>query len=135
MSLAKASSSRASSSTLKRRSDDGVVDYEESIETIEYADGATPAKIPLLSSGKDLMDNFGGSTKIFKQHLPHNTLFMVTGLKAVEVHGTDQAVYMDAKLLMQAVHEEDHLNDGGMTPNDDEEEQPERDERIIITNF
>ena len=70
MSLAKASSSRASSSTLKRRSDDGVMDYEESIETIEYADGATPAKIPLLSSGKDLMDNFGGQQKSLKNIYP-----------------------------------------------------------------
>ena len=56
---------------------------------------------------RKLMDNFGGSTKIYKQHLPHNTLFEVTNLRTVDVHGTDQAVYMDAKLVMQAADEED----------------------------
>ena len=45
-------------------------DFEETVEsTIEY--GPTVPKVKNVMSGKDLMDNFGGSTKIYKQHLPH----------------------------------------------------------------
>ena len=81
-------------------------DFEETVEsTIEY--GPSVPKVKNVMSGKDLMDNFGGSTKIYKQHLPHNTLFEVTNLRTVDVHGTDQAVYMDAKLVMQAVDDEE----------------------------
>ena len=40
-------------------------DFEESLEsTIEY--GPTVSKVKNITSGRDLMDNFGGSTKIFK---------------------------------------------------------------------
>ena len=54
--------------------------FEESVEsTIEY--GPTVPKVKNITSGRDLMDNFGGSTKIFKQHLPHNTLFEITNLR------------------------------------------------------
>ena len=126
--MAKASTSRAT----KRRSDDSGNQCEESVETIEYEDGPTAPKVSLLTSGSDLMDNFGGSTKIAKQHLPHNTLFLVVWLKTVEVHGMDQAVYMDAKILMQGVQENDDEEQGNSTPNDDEEPQ---DERIIVSDF
>ena len=84
-------------------------DFEETMEsTMEY--GPTAPKVKNVVSGKELMDNFGGSTKIFKQHLPHNTLFEVVNLRTVDVHGTDQAVYMDAKLVMQAVDEDEEAD-------------------------
>ena len=72
-------------------------DFEETMEssTIEY--GPTAPKVKNIVSGKELMDNFGGSTKIYKEHLPHNTVYEITNLRTVDVHGTDQAVYMDAK--------------------------------------
>ena len=95
--------SLAKKASRKRHADDE--DFEETVEsTIEY--GPTAPKVKTVTSGKDLTDIFGGSTKIYKQHLPHNTLFEVTNLRTVDVHGTDQAVYMDAKLVMQAVEEE-----------------------------
>ena len=97
-------------------------DFEEIVEsTIEY--GPTVPKVKNVMSGKDLMDNFGGSTKIYKQHLPHNTLFEVTNLRTVDVHGTNQAVYMDAKLIMQAVD----IGEG----EDDDTEGPS----IVTNNF
>ena len=104
-------------------------DFEETIEssTIEY--GPTAPKVKNIVSGKELMDNFGGSTKIYKQHLPHNTMYEVTNLRTVDVHGTDQAVYMDAKLIMQALDEED---------GEDEEvnrELTEQGSSIITSNF
>ena len=60
--------SLAKKASRKRRAGDDE-DFEESLEsTIEY--GATVPKVKNVTSGKDLMDNFGGSTKIYKQHLP-----------------------------------------------------------------
>ena len=95
---------KKASTSRKRRTDDEGVDFEESIEsTIEY--GPTLPKIPNVASGRGSHGQLW--TKIFKQHLPHNTLFLVTALKTVDVHGTDQAMYMDAKLIMQAVQGED----------------------------
>ena len=103
-------------------------DFEEIMEsTMEY--GPTAPKVKNVVSGKELMDNFGGSTKIFKQHLPHNTLFEVTNLRTVDVHGTDQAVYMDAKLVMQAVVEEDEEAEEGS------QADQEATEGIVTTNF
>ena len=85
-------------------------DFEEMTEssTIEY--GPTAPKVKNIVSGKELMDNFGGSTKMYKEHLPHNTVYEITNLRTVDVHGTDQAVYMDAKILMQAVDEDEEAN-------------------------
>ena len=98
--------SLAKKASRKRHAGDDDGDFEETMEsTIEY--GPTAPKVKNVVSGKDLMDNFGGSTKIYKQHLPHNTLFEVTNLRTVDVHGTDQAVYMDAKIVMQAVDDEE----------------------------
>ena len=103
-------------------------DFEETMEsTMEY--GPTAPKVKNVVSGKELMDNFGGSTKIFKQHLPHNTLFEVVNLRTVDVHGTDQAVYMDAKLVMQAVVEEDEEAEEGS------QVDQEATEGIVTTNF
>ena len=123
MSLPKTSAavlSLAKKASRKRHAGDDE-DFEETVEsTIEY--GATVPKVKNVISGKDLMDHFGGSTKIYKQHLPHNTLFEVTNLRTVDVHGTDQAVYMDAKLVMQAVDDEE---------DDDATEGPS----IVTNNF
>ena len=101
-------------------------DFEETMEssTIEY--GPTAPKVKNIVSGKELMDNFGGSTKIYKQHLPHNTMYEVTNLRTVDVHGTDQAVYMDAKLVMQALEEDEE---------DEEADRVTEGSSIITSNF
>ena len=125
MSLAKKASRK------RRVGDDD--DFEESLEsTIEY--GPTIPKVKNITSGKELMDNFGGSTKIYKQHLPHNTLYEVTNLRTVDVHGTEQAVYMDARLLMQSVEEEyDEVDEpkGGESVTG----EPIIIEKIVTSNF
>ena len=84
------------------------------------------------------MDNFGGSTKIYKQHLPHNTLYEITNLRTVDVHGTEQAVYMDAKLVMQAVVvDEEEEEDDEEEPKEGASESvaPLATERIVTNNF
>ena len=54
-------------------------------------------KCESLAKKEEIME----STMVFKQHLPHNTLYEVTNLRTVDGHG--QTVFMDAKLVMQAV--------------------------------
>ena len=120
--------------------DEGELRFEETeVQTVEYEEGEPAKKVSLVMSGKDLMDNFGGSTKIFKQHLPHNAIFIVTDLKTVEIHGTDQAVYMDAKLLMQSVsdEEEEEEIDDQDPPSEGQPiiDQDKADEKILTTNF
>ena len=56
-------------------------------------------KCESLAKKEEIME----STMVFKQHLPHNTLYEVTNLRTVDGHGHAQTVFMDAKLVMQAV--------------------------------
>ena len=118
--------SLAKKASRKRIAADDDGDFEESTmeSIVEY--GPTAPKVKNIVSGKDLMDNFGGSTKIYKQHLPYNTLFEVTNLRTVDVHGTDQAVYMDAKIVMQAADEED---------NDEDAQEATEGVSIVTSNF
>ena len=57
----------------------------------------------LIKSGRDLMNVCGDATSISKKHLPNDCLYLVTHLKTVDVRGTDQAVYMTAKAIMQSI--------------------------------
>ena len=49
------------------------------------------------------MDVCGEATSITKKFLPNNYLYLITDLKTVDIRGTDQAVYMTAKAVMQSI--------------------------------
>ena len=59
-----------------------------------------------IRSGRDLMDVCGDAASISKKHLPNDCLYLITDLKTVDVRGTDQAVHMTAKAIMQSIRVE-----------------------------
>ena len=91
-----------------------------------------------LKSGRELMDVCGEATSIAKKFLPNNCLYLITDLKTVDISGTDQAVYMTTKAVMQSVplHVDHEEEEEDLTePDVADAPTSQRDTRITTENF